>query len=549
MKNEKKIFLLIILIAFFLRFFFLGKNPPGLYWDEVSLGYNAYSILKTARDEHGEILPYSRFIAFGDYKPPGYIYAAVLPVALLGLNEFAVRAPSALSGVLMVVFTYFLVKHLFPLKKVPFFRRNISLAVIASALLAVSPWSLHVSRVAFEANLAAFFNLLAILFFLKGIREKKNFLFLSSFFFAATFYTFNSNRMLTPIILIGLGAIFFKNLLKIKKTTILSIVLLIILILPLVPHLTSREGKLRWHEVNIFSNLDVILQSNKRIELDGNTFWAKKIHHRYLGHTLNFLKHYFDHFKGDYLFLSGDINPRLSVRFVGELYFVELPFFLAGLAYLANSIKKKNSKLILFWFLVAPIPAATARETPHALRTLSILPTPQIITALGVYQIFLISKISLKKNLRKTILGLVCLGFLLNLVYYLYAYYFLFPQKYLGEWMPSYKTLVKYISEVQDEFQTIIVTKNYGRPYIYFLFYNQYSPKKFQLEAQREKDWFGFWQVLGFDKFIFTDDLKKIPSTGKILLTLPPGYDPPGFAKTKTIFDGKYPTFEVFEKE
>ena len=34
----------------------LGSNPPGMYWDEVSLGWNAYSILKTGHDEHGRFL-------------------------------------------------------------------------------------------------------------------------------------------------------------------------------------------------------------------------------------------------------------------------------------------------------------------------------------------------------------------------------------------------------------------------------------------------------------------------------------------------------------
>ena len=546
MNKEKKLLFFIILIAFCLRFFLLGKNPPGLYWDEVSLGYNAYSILKTVRDEYGELLPYSRFIAFGDYKPPGYIYAAVLPVAIFGLNEFSVRFPSALSGVFMVIITYYLVKNLFPGKNI--FNTNINPAVIASTLLAISPWSLHVSRVAFEANLAALFNLMAIFFFILAIKKKQNLILLSSVFFAATLYTFNSNRLLTPLIIFGLAVIFFKDLNKIKKTAFVAAILFIALVVPLISHLTSREGKLRWHEVNIFSDLNVILDSNKRISLDGNTFWARKIHHRFLGYTINFFKHYFDHFRGDYLFISGDINPRLSVRFVGELYLFELPFFLAGIYYLISSVKKKSSQLILFWFLVAPIPAATARETPHALRTLSILPTPQIISALGIFIFYTILKSRVKEKVIRIILSLGCLLFFLNFAYYLYAYYFLFPKKYLGEWMPSYKSLVKYISELQNEFQTVIVTKNYGRPYVYFLFYNQYPPRKFQLEAQRERDWFGFRQVLGFDKYIFTDDFNKIPS-GKTLFVLPPGFAPPGFAKIKTIFEGEYPTFEVYKKE
>src|SRR3989344_8507534 len=146
----------IILLAFILRFYKLETNPPGLYWDEVSLGYNAYSILKTAKDEHGKFLPVTNFAAFGDYKPPGYIYFSVPSVGVFGLNEFAIRFPSALAGTLAVLVTYFLTQKLFSKRKI---------ALLASFFLAISPWNIHFSRVAFESNLAALFSLIGIYLF------------------------------------------------------------------------------------------------------------------------------------------------------------------------------------------------------------------------------------------------------------------------------------------------------------------------------------------------------------------------------------------------
>src|SRR3989344_8228068 len=110
----KKVFLIaIILVASVLRLYKLGSIPPSLYWDEASLGYNAYSILISARDEHGKFLPLINFAAFGDYKPPGYIYATVPVVAIFGLSDFAIRFPSAFFGILTVLLTYFLTKKLF----------------------------------------------------------------------------------------------------------------------------------------------------------------------------------------------------------------------------------------------------------------------------------------------------------------------------------------------------------------------------------------------------------------------------------------------------
>src|SRR3989338_799774 len=115
----KKFFFLILifLLAFGLRIYQIDKTPPSLYWDEASLGYNAYLIATSLHDEHGEFLPLSRFIAFGDYKPPGYIYAASFFVFLGGLNEITVRLPSLLAGLGLVIFTYFIAKEIFSRKK------------------------------------------------------------------------------------------------------------------------------------------------------------------------------------------------------------------------------------------------------------------------------------------------------------------------------------------------------------------------------------------------------------------------------------------------
>src|SRR3989338_7724094 len=113
MMNKINWLLVIVIFGGLLRFWGLGENPPGLYWDEASLGWNAYSVLKTGLDEHGRFLPVDTFFAFGDYKPPLYIYAAVPAIWLFGLNEFSVRFPSAVAGTGLIVVAYFLAKELF----------------------------------------------------------------------------------------------------------------------------------------------------------------------------------------------------------------------------------------------------------------------------------------------------------------------------------------------------------------------------------------------------------------------------------------------------
>jgi len=81
---------LIFALAFFLRIYRVADTPHDLYVDEVAIGWNAYSILKTGRDEYGTRLPLF-FRSYDDYKLPVYIYATTLSEAILGKTAFAVN--------------------------------------------------------------------------------------------------------------------------------------------------------------------------------------------------------------------------------------------------------------------------------------------------------------------------------------------------------------------------------------------------------------------------------------------------------------------------
>src|SRR3990167_2913092 len=109
---DKKLFWVILILAFILRFYRLGEIPLSLDWDETSNAYNAYSILKTGRDEYGLFLPITNR-SFEDYKPPLYMYLNIPTVAVFGLTAFAARLPSAIFGFLTVPIIYFLAKKLF----------------------------------------------------------------------------------------------------------------------------------------------------------------------------------------------------------------------------------------------------------------------------------------------------------------------------------------------------------------------------------------------------------------------------------------------------
>ena len=159
---------IIIFVAIVLRFWQLGNIPPSPDWDEASLGYNAYSIMATGRDEYGKFLPVI-LRSFDDYKPGLYAYLIIPFIKLIDLNIIAVRLPSAIFGVLAVIGTYFLVKELFKKTHLSLRYPASNVALLTSLLLALSPWHLQFSRIAFEAQVGLSLNIFSILFFVKGL--------------------------------------------------------------------------------------------------------------------------------------------------------------------------------------------------------------------------------------------------------------------------------------------------------------------------------------------------------------------------------------------
>lgn len=526
--KHKLILLAIVLFAFFLRFYRLDQVPPSLYWDEASLGYNAFSIVQTLRDEHGVFMPVSNFAAFGDYKAPGYIYAIVPFIRLFGLSEMAVRAPSALAGTLLVLVTYFLVLELGQKKRV---------AIIAALFVAVSPWSLQMSRAGFEANLATLFSGMGVLFFLAAVYRKSfRFYILSSIFFIASMYTFNSHRIFSPILAAGLSLIFIKDIVKNLKKSFFFYLLSVVLVLPLIPFLLSSVGQLRFNEVSWINDLNIVKNSNSLISKNGNIWWANIIYNRRVFYADEFAKHYFDHYRPDFLFVNGDVNPRLSVRTVGIMYLLDFPLLVLGLIFLIRK-RNKMSAALFFWLLIAPIPAAMARETPHALRILNVLPVPQIISALGLF--WIVTK-------WKRIVPLAALIIAVSAGVYLKGYYLDYPQKYDMDWQYGYKQAVQYVATIKDNYQKINVTGFYGRAYIYFLFYNKYPPETYWANRNAYRDRFGFWTVNSFDVYNFADNLPA--KTGKTLYVDKPGESLSGKKLLQTIYDlNNKPVFLISE--
>ncbi len=423
-KKTNYLLIVIVIIAAVIRLLKLGETPPSLNWDEVALGYNAYSIVQTGKDEYGSSFPFI-LRSYDDFKPAFYIYFVAPFVYIFGLDAFSVRLPSAIFGTLAVMATYFLVKVLlsyFNGFKDHRILNSKNIALTSSLLLALSPWHIQFSRIAFESNLGLSLNIFFVLFLLLSL-TRPFFFIVSCIFVASNPYMYQSDKVFTPLLFIFLLFIVRKQLIRFpKKVLILGIFTVIVILLPMVFYtLTNKQALARAQGVSVFSDTTSLLERNANrliIDREKKNYLGYFLDNRRVVFVISVISGYISHFDLNWLFITGDL-ARHHAPGMGLLYLFELPFLLVGIYILVwGNFNKKIKIILLGWFLLAPVPASITTGVPHAVRTLNFLPMFQIFTALGLLTtIASISKIKheiVKIRIKYLIFSLFFLFFIFN---------------------------------------------------------------------------------------------------------------------------------------
>lgn len=491
--KTKLVLVSIILLAFLLRFYKVTEDPPSLNWDEVSIGYNAYSILKTGKDEWGVFLPV-HFKAYGEYKLPVQIYASIPGIAIFGLNPLGVRITPVVYGTLTVLLLFFLGRVLF---------QNSAIGLISAFLLAISPWHIQLTRASFESAFSVFWVVMGVWLLVKGFSKKEWFIW-SMIPFAISIFTYNSARIFTPLFLFAILIIYRKTLFQYKKALITSLLLFAVLLIPLTPFLLSGERSARYKLVSITDDPGLIPRIN---ENRGHSKLPQPlprlVHNKITYVTFYITKNYFAHFTPGFLFLTGAPHKQHHVQGMGELYLFQLPLVFSGI-YLLFKRKQNHKGIILPWLLIAFIPVSVTNDSiPHALRTLIATPVYQLISAIGAVGIYLWVK---KKKWLNAGYWLTFIIIIISMAIYLNNYYNVYPVKYSRDWQYGYQQAVEYIKDNQNKYDLIVFTRHYGEPHMFTLFFLNYDPAKYQnnpnLVRYETNDW--VW-VERFDKYYFPD--------------------------------------------
>ncbi len=484
----------ILVFAALLRFWKLDSYP-AFNADEAAIGYNAYSLIQTGKDEHGNSWPI-HFQSFNDYKPGLYFYLVLPFVKLIGLNEWAVRIPGATLGVLTVLVIYLLVEELF---------KNRKLSLISASFLTISPWHIHFSRGGWEVNSATFFITLGLLMFIKSLKDNK-YLVWSGISFVISLYAYHAARVVVPLLGLGAVLIYGKDIFKNIKLLTIPVLVAIVLLFPLVFDFTKGAVGSRAAGVGLFADPGPLNRINEQRGEHGNFsgITAKLLHNKAVNYGLAFGNNWLKHYHGLFLFLSGDDIQRNKVPETGEMYLFDFLFLIVGVVVISKIISKEW-KFIMWWLLIAPTASALTFQSPHALRSQNMVIPLVILSSFGFLSVLSWLKEIKNKRFGNILTGILILFILSQFMRYEHMYWIHMSKEYPFSSQYGVKELVNYLSNNNSGYKKVLITDRYDQPYILFLFYMKYSPEKFQLEhSLTGKDSYGFSTVNHFDKYYFT---------------------------------------------
>ncbi|KKU56791.1 MAG: hypothetical protein UX78_C0003G0067 [Candidatus Amesbacteria bacterium GW2011_GWA2_47_11] len=453
-----------MLLAAGLRFAGLGKSPPAVNWDEAALGYNAYSLWLTGKDEYGYKMPLA-LRSFEDYKPPLYAYLTAPIVGMAELNEFNTRLVSAIAGVASVALVFLITNKLV---------ENEVTAVTAAGLRAMEPWSILFSRGAWEANLALAISLATVYLLVLGERKMK-------YYFAAlvlagvNVLAYHSAKIYLPLVGVWIvyrlkGKIFAYRYWWIAAGAAF---------LPLVYGIASGSSLTRFSSTSI---LKVWRQEKSIYSL-----------------AANMADRYFAYFSPVNLFVRGSNEPNQNITGFAPFYTFEFGFWAIGMYYLLT--KPKKYPLLTAWVISGSLPAVLTWSWFTPVRVLPLFAAFSIVSAIGISQLF---THYLRQGWKKLVTGatFASWGFI-NVCWLFNTIWFYVPYAEYGKWQWGFRETMAEITPIIDKYDRVVWETPQAQPHIFTLFYGKYPPEKYQHDLGSPEAVPANRQIFDYGKFVF----------------------------------------------
>jgi len=288
-------------------------------------------------------------------------------VGLFGKSPFALRLPSFFVGTLTVAATAAMGRALFS--------RRVGL--LAAAVLSVTLWHVHLSRVGFRAVLLPLFVALTIWQVVRGIKTRRGCHWLvAGIFYGLSFYTYTASRF-TPVALAAFGAyvlaarpatrplrLLCRSSFAIRNLSLAAIATLVT-VAPLA--------------VYTMSNSDVVLGRPGQVSFLNPTINKGDPWGTLWSHTLSTLGMFF--VRGDRIWRHNVPWRPIFDPVLGAA------FLLGAVVALRRARRDAAAGFVLIWTAVMSLPTLLAEDAPHFLRAVGVLPVVALLPALGLEQV------------------------------------------------------------------------------------------------------------------------------------------------------------------
>lgn len=519
---KRHLLLLVILtIGIWLRFDRLASIPSSLSHDETAIAYNAYSLLKTGKDEYNVKFPVL-FRSFDDYKLPGMVYFTMPFVALFGRTELAARLPSALFGSMAIIVMYVLSIELLQKNRwIKIGKRDVDAALFPTLLLAVQPWHINFSRQLFESNGAVFWFLLATFFLLKS-RRTYGFILWAGLSYVMSLYFYYSVRLVIPFVALLYLITHWSTIQKQWKISALTVIICFIAFFPLGKEMLSPGGWQRINTVSVINDANFLHRKEgyANIMAAHPTLLNTIIYNRRVALVQTVLENYWKNISPLNLFMLGTGT-------YGVLYPFEIVLLLLGV-FAVFSLPIFSRQIIFLWLVTGFLPGALTVDQPNTLRTLIAAPVFAILSGLGIYELALLAHN--KKRLVPIIITtciMLVLWFTIEFPKFLYGYFVVNPTHNSVAFGDGNKQMVAYVRANENRFDRIYISGYYWRPYIFMLYWGGIDPAYYQNHGTREH--FGnyyftsaSWDTNGMKLGDASFDMASLPHDKNTLFLLAP---------------------------
>ena len=454
-KKETWIFILILAIAIFFRFYLIGKMPGGLFPDEAANGLDINNIFK------GHFQP---FFPRGNGREALFFYFEALSTLIFGRGFWQFHIVSATIGVVSIISVFLLSKQLYGTKT----------GLLASFLMAVGTWHIVLSRTALRAIQTPLYTTITLYFITKTLtaNTKKaqlwNALF-SGIFFSLGFYTYIAYRIMVVIlgfILVLLLIVDWKQqyiwVKKYAQAFYVAIAAAFVTFIPLGYYFLKNPGAFigRAGQVSIFNPdlnhghliqtfIMVTFESLRAYFIDGDLNWRQNIS----GQAM--LSPLYNIFFG----IGLVVLTILTIRFVVRVFSYDPkkgPFNLSDLKYVTI--------VTLFWGMLIP-EISTNEGIPHGLRSIGTLAPAYIISAIALMY-FARKVLSVwHHRFMEYIYTAVAVLFFASLIYLSYTQYFVYaygvPDNYMA-FRSDLSTVSDYLNKHPDPHHTFLILDLYS---------------------------------------------------------------------------------------